>query len=879
MLLPRTARGLTAAGGECAAVLHNAPALAEALLTVERNAVIAEAGVWFPKGGRLPDFPGHGEWMAVGAWLGEHPAAPRWRKLLARCGGDFSRLAWWRRRPGAPPAMMLSPAAAHRMAGFLRHWKSLERAWQAMLRAGVRTVHLPELDARSSACLRVLQVVTSIQIGGAERIALDLTTALPAQGIAAQLVVLGKPTRTALPAPPGLIDLSHIRNQPEDRAEALHAAALQFGADAIQAHLIRAAEARAIHAWGWPLLLHIHNSPQGWPPDYQTLAEGDATLLLPCAQAVEREVRRVWPKIAARTVWNGVTSGPKLQPGRASDGAFVVAILANPRAQKRLELLPAIARETARRMAPRAVRFVLAGAAEPYSEDSAAALAAFEAALAEHKAHDWFQRVGLVRDSSELLGGADALLSVSAYEGLSLAHLEALAAGVRVVATDAGGTREIAARSPGVKLLPLEATPAEFAEALATPPSCPVELPKSFTRQAMTARVAWLLPSVVRRAIRRRAEGVWLIANNFSTGGAQTSARRLLLALRERGIRVRAAVVQEQPGFPTEGRRALEAAGVPVLAVPPAEGQSVDRALAPLVGALEQDPPQVIFFWNLIASWKVLLADVLLDTRIFDVSPGEMYFSALDRFFEKVPAGLPYSRMEDYGSRLAGVVVKYQAEAARAAQLGCPVTVIPNGVPLFPPAEPRSAGPLVFGTAVRLSPDKKIADLLEALHLAAPKLPPFVLRVAGGPERDFPDHVAELRKLAGGLPVEWLGHVSDMEKFLPSLDLFLMISEPAGCPNAMLEAMAAGLPVIATDHGGAREQVLDGVTGCVTPRGDAAAFAEALIRLAQDAAQRSAFSAAARARAQEHFSMAKMTDAYAALIGAKGGGDGAGNRP
>ena len=56
-----------------------------------------------------------------------------------------------------------------------------------------------------------------------------------------------------------------------------------------------------------------------------------------------------------------------------------------------------------------------------------------------------------------------------------------------------------------------------------------------------------------------------------------------------------------------------------------------------------------------------------------------------------------------------------------------------------------------------------------------------------------------------------------------------MISEPAGCPNASLEALAAGVPVVATDVGGASEQIVDGVTGRLVARRDAAALAEAIV--------------------------------------------------
>ena len=89
-----------------------------------------------------------------------------------------------------------------------------------------------------------------------------------------------------------------------------------------------------------------------------------------------------------------------------------------------------------------------------------------------------------------------------------------------------------------------------------------------------------------------------------------------------------------------------------------------------------------------------------------------------------------------------------------------------------------------------------------------------------------------------------------------------MISEPAGCPNASLEAMAAGLPVVATDVGGASEQVIDGLTGRLVPRGDIAALAAALVELGHDAAKRDAMGDAGRARAEARFDARRMVADY-----------------
>jgi glycosyltransferase involved in cell wall biosynthesis len=428
-----------------------------------------------------------------------------------------------------------------------------------------------------------------------------------------------------------------------------------------------------------------------------------------------------------------------------------------------------------------------------------------------------------------------------------------------------------------VTLLPLYVSTEECAAALAdvaAQKKATPWLPKSFTRNAMGRRAAWIYPRVLARAARRvEPDGLWLVANNFSTGGAQSSARRLLLALHSAGVRVRAAVLQEHPDFPTPGRGMLNEAGIPVLALVPPGNRAVEDAALPLIEAIERDPPQAVIFWNAIASWKVVLADALLEPRIFDVSPGEMFFTSLERFFERVPSGFPYRAAGDYGARLDGAVVKYGAEAQRAADvLGCSVTVIPNGVPLrqdvaVTPMEKKGGSPFVIGTAARLSPDKRLGDLIEAIRLAAPKMPRFVLRIAGGVERDFPGHADELRRRARGLPVEFLGELADTGAFLAGLDLFVMISEPAGCPNASLEAMAAGLPVLATDFGGAGEQVVDGVTGRLVPPRDAGAFAAALVSLAHDAPLRAQMGDAGRERARSEFSMERMVGSYRKLFG------------
>jgi glycosyltransferase involved in cell wall biosynthesis len=171
-----------------------------------------------------------------------------------------------------------------------------------------------------------------------------------------------------------------------------------------------------------------------------------------------------------------------------------------------------------------------------------------------------------------------------------------------------------------------------------------------------------------------------------------------------------------------------------------------------------------------------------------------------------------------------------------------------------------------MGTCVRLHPHKRVEDLIDALRLAAPRLPPHVLKIAGGPDRGCEAYAAELRARASGLSVEWQGEIADVDGFSRELDLFTLVAEPAGCPNASLEAMAQGLAVVATDVGGMSEQVVAGETGWLTPARDVRAFAEVLCEAAHDAGRRERFGEAGRRRIASHFCVEHMASEYRRVL-------------
>ncbi len=187
---------------------------------------------------------------------------------------------------------------------------------------------------------------------------------------------------------------------------------------------------------------------------------------------------------------------------------------------------------------------------------------------------------------------------------------------------------------------------------------------------------------------------------------------------------------------------------------------------------------------------------------------------------------------------------------------------IPNGVDLagFLPA-PGERGGEGIGTVAALRPEKNLARLLEAFALLP--VPPRLIIVGDGPER------AELAALAHRLGiaacVHFTGHLAEPQAAYRQFDLFALSSDTEQMPLSVLEAMAAGLAVAATDVGDVATMLAEENRPFVVPQ-DAAALAGALAALLADPVRRQAIGAANRARAEREYDQESMFQAYAGLF-------------
>ncbi len=361
------------------------------------------------------------------------------------------------------------------------------------------------------------------------------------------------------------------------------------------------------------------------------------------------------------------------------------------------------------------------------------------------------------------------------------------------------------------------------------------------------------------------------VVETLGRGGLERVVVDLAMTQHQAGHAVRVACLFECGLLAAE----LESKGIPVQACGKRSGRTM-AALSDLRRQLRAGAPEVLHTHNAAAHYHAMAAAIGLPLkRIVNTRHG-------------MGMADPRSRREWFYRRSLGRTdaVVAVCEAARRGFLAQGVRprgellVVPNGIRVGSFAAASDArhhalaeelriapGTRIVGTVGRLTPVKDQAMLLQAFARTVREVPDVVLAIVGdGPLR------ADLVALASslGIPerVRFLGDRSDVADLLSGLDVFALSSWSEGYSIALLEACAAGVPIVATDAGGNGEIVRDGKNGRLVPVRDAGAFSAALVELLRDTRASAAMGRHARAWVEAEGSLKVMAARYGRVYGA-----------
>jgi glycosyltransferase involved in cell wall biosynthesis len=346
--------------------------------------------------------------------------------------------------------------------------------------------------------------------------------------------------------------------------------------------------------------------------------------------------------------------------------------------------------------------------------------------------------------------------------------------------------------------------------------------------------------------------------------GAEAMAAELVRQLHRKGVTVDLGV------FDNAGRgdrRILDVAAPYIQEgiVIPCRGQIDASAIANLRGYVKRRAPDVIHSHAYKTTFYALLARWRTSCRLVATYHNWLTHTATLRF---------YMALDKRLARYCDAAVAVSGEVALALRPHIPperLHRIGNGIDsdvyrrATPVADAKRALGLgdrfLVGFVGRLSSKKGLSYLLRALATLPPAVHAVI--VGDGDYREAIVREAELLNLSER--VHLLGVRDDVRPIYAALDIFVLPSESEAFPMVVLEAMASGLPVVATDVGDTKQIVEDGLSGRVVPARDADALARALSEFINDRERALRIGAAARQRVEACFSSAQMAGAYLGL--------------
>ena len=353
------------------------------------------------------------------------------------------------------------------------------------------------------------------------------------------------------------------------------------------------------------------------------------------------------------------------------------------------------------------------------------------------------------------------------------------------------------------------------------------------------------------------------VITDLNTGGVPLHLLRLARYLTEQGETV--SVVSLSPPGPVS--HLLSEAGVATRscdAAGPWDWRVIDR-LASIIGEVRPDiVHSLLFHANIAARFACVLAGFDRRRLICEIQTVE-----IERRWHLPLDGVTQGLCRWVVGNSPAVVEHLAARAHVARSRlrliwgGVDVAAICSAKPIERENLGIPAGDPLLLWVGRLDPIKGLDVLVKAVALLAATRPVRLAVVGEGSFRGELDRVVASQGVADR--VHLLGPRRDVPRLLQAADVFVFPSRTEGLPNALLEAMAAGLPIVTTDAPGCRDLIQDGRTGLVVPVDDPAALADAVGRLLSDHRLADRLAACAAEAAARNFRLEKCFGAYRSL--------------
>lgn len=721
----------------------------------------------------------------------------------------------------------------------------------------ITSVHEQQPESLTNTISELFVAIASLSIGGAERIVLDWASRIWPKWKVHLIVLHDKPQEWTVP---DFVTVTRLHGKDfKTKLSLLGKQIAKTNNPVCVCHLLRKEHRDVLSKSGVRVVTVLHNAKEGWQENVSCLV--GSSRIIGVSEACGNDlrtsgyekpmtiIRHIPPKPMyrddARTYYRNSWNVP--------ENATVIGMIGSVKNQKNY---PFAVKILAKLLETMNVYLVILGGPVDKHKGKEVWFSVMNEIQTLNVRHR-ISMPGFIENATGCLPAFDLLLNTSYYEGLSIATLEALISGLPVVASKVGGQGEIT--SEGLFLLEKNASLDEWVEVISKNIMVKFQVPSWSTFQSYRL---WTLANIAYTARLKRNKMLFVTAN-LNSGGAQRSLVNLTKSIKGK---IDFEVVMAGNNTSDYFTNDLTNSGIRVFRAGPS--WNVFDYAENIVMKICQQGISTVCFWNVSAMVKLLVVKALESTNVkfIDVSPGDYIYGEMDDVAEFQQL-ISFSK-QSYFKRINSFVLKFNGMIPE--ECTNKTHVIRNGIP-----EPKNlktdyeihGSPKVVVSG-RIAPTKFIIEIIDAMDIVCEKIPNAELHIYGTAEYYHEDYAKQVYEYAAtkSNKIVFHGQHFSVIDVLSEYDAYVVLGKNQGCPNALLEALSVGLPSIANDDGGTREQLIDGQTGILVKDCDPKELGNAIIKLLDDRKLAKTLGEYGRNHILDAFAMRKMKENYMSLF-------------